>query len=112
MTTAQLVSLVRGQWGQTASNGGGILDTEIVDFLNMKQFELCSDSDVLVSGWTASTVAGQQQYSVPPEYSSVEAIQLYQTTGGLGKYWLVKKDLTDIDASRSTGNPLTFAVWG
>lgn len=112
LTTSQLVSLVRGQWGQTASNGGGILDQDIVDYLNACQFEICADTDISVSGWTASTVAGQQQYSVPPEYSSVEAINLYQTTGGLARQWLAKVDITDIDPGRGTGNPFKFALWG
>lgn len=112
MTTAECLSYVRSLWGQTAANGGGVTDLEIVDYLNAKQTELCSDSDVLVSGWTASTVAGQQQYTVPPEYTSVEFINLYQTTGGLGKYQLTKRDMIDIPADKAPGNPTIFARWG
>jgi len=112
MTTAECLAYVRSEWGQTAANAGGVLDTEIVGFLNMRQTELCADSDVLVSAWTATTVAGQQQYSVPPEYTSVEAIHLYQITGGLGQYWLKKVDITDLDPRLATGNPIKFARWG
>lgn len=112
MTTAQLVTYVRQEWGQTAADSGGVLDADIVAYLNMRQTELCADSDILVSGWTASTLAGQQQYSVPPEYTSVEAIQLYQTTGGMGQYWLEKIDLVDVDPTLTAGNPVAFAKWG
>src|SRR6267142_625179 len=112
MDTAGCVTYVRQEWGQTSANAGGVTDLEIVAFLNMKQTELCSDSDVLVSGWTASTVAGQQQYTVPPEYVSVEFINLYQTTGGLGKYQLAKWDMASIPADKAPGNPTIFARWG
>jgi len=112
MTTAEMVTYVRQEWGQTAANTGGATDADIVAFLNMRQVEICADSDISVSAWTASTVAGQQQYSVPPEYTSVEAIQLYQTTGGMGQYWLDKVDIMDIDPRLATGNPVRFARWG
>ena len=107
-----MLGVVRSMWGQTAANAGGVSDLEIVLFLNMCQTEICADSDISASAWTASTVAGQQQYSVPPEYSSVEAIQLYQATGPMAQYWLRKVDITDMDPRLAPGMPLRFALWG
>jgi hypothetical protein len=112
MTTADLVTYCRQLWGQTASNAGGVTDLDIVAYLNDRQTELCADSDISASAWTASTVAGQQQYSVPPEYSSVEAIQLYQATGLQAQYWLEKTDITDMDPRLAPGMPTKFALWG
>lgn len=106
------MTFIRRLWGQTTANAGGILDVEIIDFLDGRQKEICADSDILVSGWTANTVATQRQYSVPPEYTSVEAIHLYQTTGGLGKWYLEKRGIDELDPTLPTGTPLIFAKWG
>jgi hypothetical protein len=74
--------------------------------------ELCADSNVLVSGWTTSTVAGQEWYSVPPEYTSVEAIRIYRTTGDGAKWWLTKRALIETDPTLTQGTPTMFGVWG
>lgn len=110
MTTAELITLVRTEVGEDTA--GQISDAQILAFLNKRQKELASDCNVLVSAWTASTVASQQQYSVPSEYTSVEAIRIYRTTGDNAKEWLMKVWLEELDPNKGTGTPLKFARWG
>lgn len=112
MTTAQMVTLVRTRMGEDSTTATAATDAQILDFLNERMAELCADSNVLVSGWTASTVANQQQYSVPTEYTSVEAIQIYRTSGDNKQAWLRKMPLIGLDPRRGTGSPDSFAVWG
>lgn len=112
LTTAQMVTAVRDTFGEDSTTATQASDTQILAFLNRRMRELCADSNVLVSGWTASTVAAQQQYSVPPEYTSVEFIQLYRTTLDNAKWELSKCSIREIDPTKATGTPIKFAVWG
>jgi hypothetical protein len=98
--------------GEDSTTATQVTDAQILAFLNERQAELCSDTNALVSCWTASTVQNQQQYSVPPEYSSVEAIQIYRTTGDSAKWFLKKVGIVDIDPAKATGSPIKFAIWG
>ena len=111
MTTAELVTLVRDRFGEDSTSATQITDAQILKFLNQKQKELCSDANVLVSGWTASTVASQQTYTVPPEYTSVEGIRIYQTVSPSQQQWLAKVEMWQIDPRLATGIPNQFAVW-
>lgn len=112
MTTAEMITLVRTRMGEDSTTATQVTDAQILAFLNERMAELCADTNVLVSGWTASTVLNQQQYSVPAEYTSVEAIQIYRTTGDNKKVWLKKDPLIAINPDRRTGSPDRFAVWG
>lgn len=112
LSTAQMVTAVRDTFGEDSTTATQVTDTQILAFLNRRMRELCADSNVLVSGWTASTGAAQQQYSVPPEYTSVEAIRIYTTTGTQQKQWLRKVALVETDPSAPAGIPYSFAVWG
>jgi hypothetical protein len=112
LSTAQMITAVRDTFGEDSTTASQVTDTQILAFLNRRMRELCADSNVLVSGWTASTVNGQQQYSVPPEYTSVEKIDLYRTTLDLAKWELDKVSLRQIDVTKPTGTPVRFAVWG
>ena len=113
MTAAEMVTLTRTLMGEDSTTATQVTDAQILAMLNKRMAELCADTNVLVSGWTASTVQNQQQYSVPSEYTSVEAIAIYRTTGDNAKQWLAKCDITDIDAARSTASvPDKYAVWG
>lgn len=110
MTTAEMVTAVRDAFGEDSTTATQITDAQILKFLNRAQKELASDSDILVSAWTTSTVSGQQIYSVPPEYTSVERILFSDTTHG--KWWLVKMGIGDLDPGQAQGTPVRFAVWG
>lgn len=111
-TTAELITAVRSQFGEDSTSDTAVTDTQVLAFLNRAMREICADSNVLVSGWTASTVASQQQYSVPPEYTTVEAIRIYTTTGTQQQEWLRKVALVETDARAAMGIPSRFAVWG
>lgn len=111
MTTAELITAVRDQFGEDSTSATQISDTQILGFLNRRQKELCADTNSLVSGWTASTVKDQQTYTVPPEYTSVEAIRLYQTTGQSIQWWLDKVEMRGVDPRLASGAPERFSVW-
>lgn len=107
-----MITLVRTRMGEDSTTATQVTDAQILAFLNERMAELCADTNVLVSAWTASTVLNQQQYSVPAEYTSIEAIQIYRTVPDNKKQWLRKVPVIDTDAGKSTGSPDKFALWG
>jgi hypothetical protein len=110
VTTAEMMTAVRDAFGEDSTTATQISPTQILAFLNRAQVELCADSNILVSAWTTSTVSGQQRYSVPPEYTSVEEIMFWDTSHG--QKWLDKVSIGDIDPTLLAGAPDRFAVWG
>jgi hypothetical protein len=111
-TTAELVTKVRLAFGEDSTSATQVSDVQIVSFLNDRQMEICADTNILVSAWTGSCVVGQREYSVPAEYLTTEAIQLYRTTGDRAQWWLTRVQLEDLDARRGSGSPRKFATWG
>jgi hypothetical protein len=107
-----MVTAVRDGFGEDSTTSTGVSDAQILKFLNKRMRELCADTNVLVSGWTTSTVASQEWYSVPPEYTSVEGIRIYRTSGDGAKWWLGKRAFLETDPTLTTGTPTRFAVWG
>lgn len=105
-----MVTSVRDHFGEDSLTATQVSPAQVLSFLNQAMVEICADSNILVSAWTTSTVAAQQLYTVPPEYTSVEEIQLYQTNGT--QIWLTKTELSSLDPRLSTGTPERFAVWG
>lgn len=112
MTTAELVTLTRDQVGEDSTTATQVTDAQILKFLNKKMAELCADAELLPSTFTTSTVASQQLYNVPPEYISIEAIQIYRTSGNNQKEWLTRVDIDDLDPAFTTGIPFQWANWG
>lgn len=110
-TTAELITLVRDQLGEDSVTDTQVSPAQLLSFMNRAARELCADTNAFVSGWTASTVASQQIYSVPPEYTSVEAIRIYQTVAPNQQMWLRKMSLVETDARAAPGTPNSFAVW-
>lgn len=112
-TTAELVTLVRDQIGEDSTTATQVTDAQILKFLNKKMAELCADAELLPSTFTTSTVASQQLYNVPPEYISIQGIQIYRTAAGDNQQeWLEKCDIDDLDPRFPTGNPARWANWG
>src|SRR4029079_3451611 len=107
-----MITLVRTRMGEDSTAATQVTDAQILAFLNERMVELCADTNVLVSAWTASTVLNQQQNSVPSEYTSVEAIQIYRSVSDNKKQWLRKVPVVDTDAGKSAGSPDKFAIWG
>ena len=112
MTTAEMVTLVRDKFGEDSTSATQITDAQILKFLNEKQTELCSLSDISATTFTTSTVASQQVYNVPPEYTRIKGIQIYRTSGNLQKQWLKRVEVTDLDPSFQEGSPYQWATWG
>lgn len=115
ITTAQMVTLCRTRIGEDSTTATQVSDSQIVDLLNERLTELCADSNVLVSGWTTSTIAGQQQYSVPSEYTSVEAVRIFRTNLDNARWWLAKVPIIDTNpdtASTTQSTPNRFSIWG
>jgi len=112
LTTAQMVTMVRDHVGEDSTTATQVTDAQILKFLNKRLTTICVDSEFLPSTFTTSTVASQQLYNVPPEYVSVQAIQIYRTTGDQQQEWLTKCDIDDLDPTFSEGTPFRWANWG
>ena len=83
----------------------------MVRWLNIAQRNLCAEGNILISGWTASTVASQETYTVPSDFLRVLSVSIYNTTTG-HKAKLRPIDLQMRDPSASTGNPSYYYVTG
>jgi len=110
MTTAEMMTAVRDLMGEDSITATQASPTQILNFLNARMAELCTDTDANVSAWYTTTVSGQSDYSVPPEYTGVEKILFCDDT--YGKQWLTKAEVEDLDPALSGGPPNQFAVWG
>lgn len=86
-------------------------DAQIVALLNEGQTKLCMNSYLLMTCATASTVASQESYSVPSDFIKIEAVFIYNTTSGQ-KQRLRPIDLMKRDATKSTGSPQYYYIWG
>lgn len=73
---------------------------------------MATDTNILLTCATASTVAGQEEYSVPGDYHKVEAVFLYRTTGDNAKYNLYPIGILDRDPTKGQGTPQFYYVWG
>ena len=112
MTTAELITYTRDKMGEDSTTATQVSTAQILAFLNEKQVELCADTDVLLTCLTASTVTNQQEYSVPSDYFSIQAIKLYRTSGDSAKLWLAQCRIDELDPTMATGSPVRFALWG
>ncbi len=83
----------------------------MIRWLNIAQRNLCAEGDLMMSSWTTSTVANQEEYSVPTDFLHVSAIFIYNTTSG-AKRKLKPMDIQQRDAGQRTGTPLYYTVWG
>lgn len=110
MTTAEMMTAVRDLVGEDSVTATQASPTQILNFLNARMAELCADTDALVSAWRTSTVTGQSDYSVPPEYTGVQRILFKNASKGY--YWLTKCPLEDLDPRFPPGTPTQFSVWG
>jgi len=83
----------------------------MVRFLNIAQRNLCAEGDIMLSHWTASTVASQEEYSVPSDFLNGSAVFLYNTTTG-HKVKLKPITVHQRDPNKTTGNPLYYYIHG
>lgn len=78
--------------------------------LNEAQRIMCFEGKVLMTCATASTVAAQEEYSLPSDFGKMEAVFLYSST-------TAKQKLTPIrvgqrDPLKTQGIPAWYYVWG
>lgn len=83
----------------------------IVRWLNEAQRKLCWEGGILVSAWTASTVAGQEEYSVPSDFVRVRSVTLDQGTSG-SQLKLAPIRVEQRDPRKTQGTPLYYFIWG
>lgn len=83
----------------------------IVRWLNEAQRKLCWEGGILVSSWTASTVANQEGYSVPSDWIKVRSVFIYNTTTANYRK-LTPIRMEQRDPRQQTGNPLYYYSWG
>jgi hypothetical protein len=83
----------------------------IVRWLNEAQRKICWEGGILVSAWTASTVANQEAYSVPSDWIKVRGV--FIANAALSSYRkLVPIRMEQRDARLTTGTPLYYYSWG
>jgi hypothetical protein len=87
-----------------------VTDAQILRFLNEGQRKLCLEGGILVSCWTTSTVASQEEYSIPADFTRVRSVFLYQTNGSQIKLTPIRMEQRD--PSQSLGTPVFYYVWG
>lgn len=112
MTTAELITQTRTRFGEDSTTATQVTDAQILSFLNVAQRELCAETNLLLSCWTSSTVAGQEDYSVPSDYHKAEAVFLYKATGANTKTRLRPIGILDRDPSLAQGEPMYYYIWG
>lgn len=83
----------------------------VVRWLNEAQRRICWEGGVLVSRWTASTVASQEAYSVPSDWIKVRSVFIYNTTTNV-KRKLIPIRMEQRDPRQTTGTPLYYYSWG
>lgn len=88
-----------------------VSDAAMIRWLNIAQRNLCAEGNILISAWTASTVASQETYTVPSDFLRVLAVFIYNTTTG-AKRKLRAIDLQSRDPQKQTGNPAYYYVGG
>lgn len=108
-STADLVTACRDLIGEDTA--AKVTDAQFVRWLNMAQRNLCAEGNILISAWTASTVASQETYTVPSDFLRVLSVFIYNTTTGT-KRKLRAIDLQSRDASKQTGTPAFYYVGG
>jgi len=108
-STADLETAVRDLVGEDTV--GKVSSAQMVRFLNVAQRNLCVEGDILLSEWTTSTVAGQEEYSVPTDFLNVSSIFIYDTTVG-HKVKLKPITIHQRDPAKNQGYPCFYYVHG
>lgn len=88
-----------------------VSSAQAIRWLNIAQRNLCAEGDLMLSSWTTSTVASQEEYTVPSDFLKVRAIAIYNTTTGV-KQKLKGIDLQQRDFSQQTGSPAFYFISG
>lgn len=109
-TTANLISWVRDAIGVDVA--GYVQDSQILNWLNIAQRMLCTAGGIQYTMETATTVQGQELYSVPGDFLRLMAVYLYHSTGDNAQVALFPISVSERDARRTQGTPRCFFVHG
>jgi hypothetical protein len=109
-STATLISWVRDAIGVDSS--GYVTDAMILNWLNIAQRSLCTQGGIQYTTETATTVAGQEEYSVPGDYLKVMAVYIYHTTGDKAQRALFPITVVERDPTLAQGTPEAFFIHG
>lgn len=110
-TTDQLVTAVRDEFGEDTASSSAVSDTQIIQFLNQAQREMCWRGNILLTCATTTTVLGQEEYPLPTDYLRAACVFIFRATG-------VKRQLKPV--SIQSRNPLKtqstdqrcYYIWG
>lgn len=83
----------------------------MVRWLNIAQRNLCAEGNIMISGWTGSTVSGQETYTVMSDFLRILSVNIYNTTNGV-KVKLRPIDLQARDPNKTQGTPAFYYITG
>jgi hypothetical protein len=110
-TTSQLITAFRDEFGEDDPNDSVVTDTQVVQFLNQAQREMCLEGNLLLTCATTSTVALQEEYPLPTDYLKIAMVTI-DRSGGLQRA-LKAVPLQDRDATeQSSTNQHRYYIWG
>jgi len=109
-SAATLISFVRDAIGVDSS--GYVSDTQILNWLNIGQRQLATQAGIMYTTETATTVAGQEEYSVPGDFLRLMAVYLYHTSGDRAQKALFPISVAERDPTLTQGTPDSFFVHG
>ena len=109
-STATLITWVRDAIGVDTS--GFVSDTQILNWLNIAQRMLCTAGGIQYTTETATTVSGQEEYSLPGDFLRCMAVYIFHATGDKAQKALYPISIVERDPTLGQGTPKAFFVHG
>lgn len=110
-TTAELITAVRDEFGEDTAATSAVSDTQILQFLNQAQREMCWGGNILLTCAATASTAGQEQYPLPSDYLKICAVFMYRTDGLKRKLHPVMMQQRNAQKRQSL-DQRAFYVWG
>lgn len=110
MTTDQMITALRGRWGETDATSSSIPDLMLVDFFNQCQMELCLEGGILFTCDDFQTVVGQEEYNLATDYLKVQSVFLEGAT--VTPTPLYPCSVNERDPQQRPGPPSRYWLWG
>jgi hypothetical protein len=106
MLVSEIATRVKRQFGD--ESGAQITDADILRWVNDAQREIAVNNSLLQTIATSSIVAGNSQFSLPPDLLTLHSVILE----GRKLNEISSKDIEEYFADTSVGEPHSFWVWG
>lgn len=110
MTTDQMITALRGRWGETDSANSSIPDSMLVDFFNQMQMELCLEGGILLTCARFTTVLAQEEYNLATDHLKVQAVFIEGAAGR--KHEIFPISVNDRDPESRGGDCWRYWLWG